>query len=87
MAIVGESYFRMIDRPYAQDLLVDQHFGASVSWAMGEIPMLIVIGAIFWQWFSSDTREARRSDRAALRDQDAKLEEYNAYLKSLSNKR
>lgn len=86
MKIVGEDYFLMINRPYATDLLVDQNFGASVSWAMGEIPMLIVIGAIFWQWFSSDQREAKRKDRAADRDNDAELEQYNAYLKSLSQR-
>lgn len=86
MRIVGESYYQLIDRPYSTDLLADQHFGASVSWAMGEIPMLIVVGAIFWQWFSADQREAKRGDRAADRDQDAELEKYNAYLKSLNKK-
>lgn len=86
MVIVGEDYYSMLDRPYSTDLLVDQHFGASVSWAMGEIPMLIVVGAIFWQWFVSDQREAKRSDRSALRDEDAELEKYNAYLQAL-NKR
>jgi len=84
--IVGEDYFTLLERPYARDLLADQHFGASVSWAMGEIPMLIVVLAIFAQWVKSDMREARRKDRAADRDNDADLEKYNEYLKALSKK-
>ena len=84
--IVGEDYFTLLERLYAQDLLADQHFGASVSWAMGEIPMLIVVMAIFAQWVKSDMREARRKDRTADRDNDAELEKYNEYLKALNKK-
>ncbi|MET0467278.1 MAG: cytochrome c oxidase assembly protein, partial [Aeromicrobium sp.] len=83
--VIAESYYRALDRPYATDLAQDQYLGGGIAWAMGEIPLLLVIGAIFVQWFRSDTREATRSDRAADRDDDAALEQYNAYLAGLSD--
>ncbi len=81
--IVAESYYRALERPYATDLAQDQYLGGGIAWAMGEVPLLLVIGAIFIQWFRSDAREAQRSDRAADRDDDAALEQYNAYLAGL----
>lgn len=85
--IIAESYYRALDRPYATDLLRDQYVGGGIAWAMGEIPLLLVVGAIFVQWFRSDSREARRLDRAADRDDDADLAKYNAYLRSLEDHR
>lgn len=84
--VYGEDYFRMINAPWMTDLLQDQVEGASFSWAIGEVPMILVILAIFWQWFRADQRESRRLDRAADRDDDAALREYNAYLQSLKNR-
>lgn len=81
--IIAESYYQALERPYATDLAADQYLGGGIAWAMGEIPLLLVVGAIFVQWFRSDSREAKRSDRAAERDDDAALEQYNAYLASL----
>ncbi|MBA4609038.1 bifunctional copper resistance protein CopD/cytochrome c oxidase assembly protein [Aeromicrobium sp. Marseille-Q0843] len=81
--VIAESYYQALERPYLTDLAQDQYLGGGIAWAMGEIPLLLVIGAIFVQWFRSDSREATRSDRAADRDDDAALEQYNAYLAGL----
>lgn len=83
-SVIAGDYWRAIDRPYATDLLHDQYVGGSISWAMGEIPLLLVMGAIFVQWIRSDAREARRLDRAADRDEDAELAAYNARLRDLA---
>jgi putative copper resistance protein D len=82
--VIAESYWRTLDRPFRTDLLTDQYLGGGISWATGEIPLLLVVGALFVQWIRSDRREARRLDRAADRDDDADLEAYNAYLRDLS---
>jgi putative copper resistance protein D len=66
-SVLGASYFTLMHRPYATDLLADQHLGGGIGWAMGELPMLLVVGAIFVQWVRADEREARRMDRAADR--------------------
>ncbi len=84
--VIAESYWRTLDRPFSADLLADQELGGGISWAMGEIPLVIVLGALFVQWIRSDRREARRLDRAADRDGDADLEAYNAHLRDLAEK-
>lgn len=85
--IIAESYYVALDRPYATDLLHDQYVGGGIAWAMGEVPLLLVVGAIFVQWIQSDAREAKRRDRAADRDDDAELEKYNAYLRAMQDRR
>jgi putative copper resistance protein D len=84
-SVLGESYWTQLHRPYQQNLLDDQHLAGSVSWALGEIPMLVVIAAIFVQWLRSDTREAERYDRREARRSagDTELDAYNRYLARL----
>lgn len=84
--VIAQDYFESLQRPYATDLLADQYLGGGIAWAMGEIPLLIVIIAIFVQWLRSDAREAKRLDRAAERDGDADLNAYNDYLAQLRTK-
>jgi putative membrane protein len=60
--------------------LTDQHTGGAIAWAFSEAPTLLVLGALFTQWFRDEDRQARRRDRAADRDGDAELAAYNAYL-------
>jgi cytochrome c oxidase assembly factor CtaG len=82
-AFAGD-YWAALERPYRTDLLADQYLGGGMAWAMGEIPLVLVMGAILVQWFRSDTREARRYDRAESRNSDADLEAYNARLRDLA---
>ncbi len=82
--VLAEPYWTTIDRPYRTDLLADQYLGGSISWALGEVPLVLVMIALLFQWFRSDQREARRIDRAADRDGDAALAAYNARLKDLA---
>ncbi|HYJ75053.1 MAG TPA: cytochrome c oxidase assembly protein, partial [Kineosporiaceae bacterium] len=85
--VLAESYFATLQRPYAQDLLADQHLGGGLSWGMGELPILLVLGVILVRWVRADDREARRRDRAADRAAETgvgdELAAYNAYLASL----
>jgi putative membrane protein len=61
----------------------DQNAAGGIAWAFSEIPSVLVLIALTFQWRRSDEREARRKDRAADRDGDKELEAYNAYLASL----
>ncbi|WP_424214960.1 cytochrome c oxidase assembly protein [Streptomyces sp. BI20] len=65
------------------DALDDQQWAGGIAWAFSEIPSVLVLIALIYQWYHSEQRAARRSDRAADRDGDKELEEYNAYLASL----
>jgi cytochrome c oxidase assembly factor CtaG len=65
------------------DPLGDQTAAGGIAWAFSEIPSVIVLVALLFQWYTSEQRQARRKDRAADRDGDAELVAYNAYLASL----
>jgi putative copper resistance protein D len=73
------------------DFLADQRSGGSVSWAMGEIPIILALVATFIQWMREDAKETRRIDRneerMAAMGEDDELTQYNSYLKSLNSKK
>ncbi|MBI1376351.1 MAG: copper resistance protein CopD [Frankiales bacterium] len=89
--VIAPDYYASLQRPYATDLLADQHLGAAIGWATGEVPMVIVLIALFLQWMRADEREARRTDRAQERAASTgkgtdELADYNAYLASLDRR-
>lgn len=65
------------------DALSDQSVAGGIAWAFSEIPSVLVLIALVFQWYRSEQRTAKRSDRAADRDDDKELKAYNAYLASL----
>ncbi|MEI5527749.1 cytochrome c oxidase assembly protein [Streptomyces brasiliscabiei] len=65
------------------DALADQNAAGGIAWAFSEIPSVLVLLALLFQWYGSEQRQAKRQDRAADRDGDKELEAYNAYLASL----
>lgn len=66
------------------EALADQNAAGGIAWAFSEIPSVLVLIALLFQWYRSEQRQARREDRAADRDGDKELEAYNAYLASLN---
>lgn len=66
------------------DALSDQNAAGGIAWAFSEIPTVLVLLTLLFQWYSSEQRQAKRQDRAADRDGDKELEAYNAYLASLN---
>ncbi|MFD5812863.1 cytochrome c oxidase assembly protein [Streptomyces sp. NPDC127038] len=66
------------------DALADQTAAGGIAWAFSEIPSVLVLLALLFQWYNSEQRQSRRLDRAADRDGDKELEAYNAYLASLN---
>ncbi|MFF8831528.1 cytochrome c oxidase assembly protein [Streptomyces sp. NPDC015131] len=65
------------------DALSDQNAAGGIAWAFSEIPSVLVLIALVYQWYRSEQRHAVRKDRAADRDGDKELAAYNAYLASL----
>ncbi|MCW7943985.1 membrane protein [Streptomyces hygroscopicus] len=66
------------------DALSDQTSAGGIAWAFSEVPSVLVLLALLFQWYGSEQRQAKRKDRAADRDGDKELEAYNAYLASLN---
>jgi putative copper resistance protein D len=86
--LVDGGYFAEIARPWWPDFLADQKTGASIGWAMGEIPILLALIATFVQWIRADERDAvrieRNSTRARQSGEPDELDKYNQYLSDLN---
>lgn len=89
--LVDGGYFAQLGRPWWPDFLGDQKMGASIGWAMGEIPILIALAATFFQWIRADERDAtrieRNSKRAHQMGEADDLDKYNQYLADLNSKK
>jgi putative copper resistance protein D len=79
-AVIANTYYESIGRTWWTDLLKDQTQGASFAWAFGELPAIIVLVVLLFQWSREDDRRARQVDRNADRSGDAELRAYNEML-------
>ena len=80
-------WFGLLGRPWGPSALEDQHTGGAIAWGISELPMLAIAIALAMSWTRDDERTARRQDRAADRDGDAELAEYNAMLARLGKRK
>ncbi len=84
--VLGGWFYRSLGLDWHSDLLGDQRTGGSLAWASGEVPLVVVMLALLIQWSRSDARLARRTDRAAERDDDAELAAHNAMFAELAKR-
>jgi putative copper resistance protein D len=88
--LIDKGYFASLQTPWLTDFLADQKLGASIGWAMGEIPILMALVATFINWRREDSREAKRIDRNTARKaamgQPDDLANYNQYLQKLAQR-
>jgi cytochrome c oxidase assembly factor CtaG/putative copper export protein len=89
--MIAEEWYVQLGRTWGASPLADQSTGGAIAWAFGEIPTLIVVIALAFQWYQSDERKARQADRradaAAAKTGgtgDAELDAYNEYLARLN---
>lgn len=84
--LLAPRWFGLLGRPWGPSALADQHAGGAIAWGVSELPMLVLAIAVAVAWTRDDERTARRQDRAADRDGDAELTEYNAMLARLAGR-
>ncbi|RZS89903.1 putative copper resistance protein D [Motilibacter rhizosphaerae] len=88
--VLAKGYYTRLGNPYGVNLLHDQQSGAALGWSLGEVPILLVIAAVFVAWVRADEREARRRDRAAdravERGEEDELASYNAWLAAMNER-
>ncbi len=89
--VIAEEWYVQLGRTWGSSPLADQSAGGGIAWAFGEIPTLIVVIALAFQWYQSDERKARQADRRADAvaartggTGDAELDAYNEYLARLN---
>ncbi|GAB2605988.1 copper resistance protein D [Paractinoplanes abujensis] len=82
--VIAAGWYTAVHPPWAESLLADQRLGASLAWAFGELPAVVVMLVLVRQWIRSDEREQGRLDRAADRadasGEEDDLSRYNAFL-------
>ena len=81
--VLAPDWYGGLELPWVPDLLADQKEGGGIAWGFGEIPLFVVMIALAFQWYSADSRDARRSERKADRDDDAELRAYNEMLRQM----
>ncbi|MEU2549378.1 cytochrome c oxidase assembly protein [Streptomyces roseolus] len=89
MMMASQPMVKAYENPPASlgiDALADQNAAGGIAWAFSEIPSVLVLIALVYQWYHSEQRQAVRKDRQADRDGDKELAEYNAYLASLQGR-
>jgi putative copper resistance protein D len=87
--VIAPDWYTAVHPPWASPLLADQHLGAGIAWAFGEIPAAAVMMVLVRQWIRADEREQARLDRAADRAEAAGEEDdlarYNAFLRAATS--
>lgn len=73
-------WYGAMGRDWGPDPLADQQAAGGIAWSVGEIPTVALAILVAILWSRSDTREQKRTDRAAARDGDAELAAYNEML-------
>lgn len=74
---LGGGWFFQVAPAWLADPVIDQQLGGAIAWGFGEIPTVIVLIILLYQWAKRDEKVAKRFTQA---DTDA----YNEYLAKLN---
>ena len=80
-------WFGAMGRTWGATPLEDQHIGGGIAWGVGELPTAVLTIIVAVQWARADQRESTRLDRASDRSGGKDLEEYNAMLARLAERK
>lgn len=61
--LFAADFYTALGRDWGPSLLDDQHVGGAILWAFGDISAAALVGAFVVEWYRSDSRLARRTDR------------------------
>nr|WP_237752660.1 cytochrome c oxidase assembly protein [Mycolicibacterium aromaticivorans] len=86
-SVLGGTFYRYLHVPWVASLNDDQHLGGAIAWGSSELPVIVVVIALVYQWARQDRRTATRTDRHADAHYDDDLDAYNAMLRELAKNR
>ena len=61
--LIAESWYLAFNRTWPPSPLDDQYLAGGIMWASGDALALLMLMALFVQWYAYSQREARREDR------------------------
>ena len=62
-SLFAADFYLAVPRDWGPPVLQDQNIGGAILWGFGDIAAIALIGVFVRQWFASDERTARRTDR------------------------
>ncbi|MDO2935230.1 cytochrome c oxidase assembly protein [Paeniglutamicibacter sulfureus] len=85
-SLMQADWFGNMGRTWGEDALEDQRLGAGAMWGIGEIPTLLLALGVMVSWNRDDSKESKRKDRQADRDNEAELNAYNDMFAQLKKR-
>ena len=61
--LIAEDWYLAFERAWPPSPLDDQYLAGAIMWGSGDITAVLMLVALFVQWFAHSQREARREDR------------------------
>jgi cytochrome c oxidase assembly factor CtaG len=61
--LIAEDWYLAFQRAWPPSPLEDQYLAGAIMWGSGDITAVLMLAALFVQWFADSQREARRTDR------------------------
>ena len=80
-------WYGAMGRTWGPTPIEDQHTGGAIAWGIGELPTAVLTIIVSVQWARADKRDATRLDRASDRSGGQDIEEYNAMLARLAQRK
>jgi putative copper resistance protein D len=82
---IGDTWYAQVRPPWVTNSLDVTYTAGGIAWAIGELPTFVLLIVVAVQWSRDDSRKAAQQDRAADRDNDLELKEYNERLNRLNS--
>jgi putative copper resistance protein D len=79
-------WYGAMGRTWGQPPLMDQQTGGAIAWGIGEFPAAFLTLMVSVQWARSDSRDAKRLDRASDRGGNQDVEAYNQMLEQIARR-
>ena len=61
--LIAEDWYLAFERSWPPSPLDDQYLAGAIMWGSGDLVALLMLAALFVQWFRHSQREAKREDR------------------------
>jgi cytochrome c oxidase assembly factor CtaG len=61
--LIAEDWYLAFQRAWPPSPLEDQYLAGAIMWGSGDVTAVLMLVALFVQWFAHSQREARREDR------------------------
>lgn len=69
-SVIGGDFYRSLALPFVPDPLADQHLAGMMAWALGEVPMVVLLVTLLVWWVRSESPGPRFDEEGQAVDDD-----------------